>query len=60
MVIYTKARHGYKFALTAYGIENSRIRAKFADDYPRKDTYTYTVPQAWIDKGYVQEVKING
>ena len=60
MVTYTKAKEDYRFVLTNLGFENCRVAAKFDDNYVHKDTYNYTVPTAWITKGYVQEVKING
>lgn len=53
MVTYTKAKEGYRFVLTTLGFENCRVVAKFDDNYVHKDTYNYTVPTAWITKGYV-------
>ena len=60
MVTYTKVKEGYRFVLTPLGFENWRVTAKFDDNYVHKDTYNYTVPTAWIIKGYVQEVNIYG
>lgn len=53
--VYSKA--GYKFILTELGLEDSRIRAKFNSDYERKLNYEKTVPESWVKKGYVTEVK---
>lgn len=56
-VKFVRAREGKKFVLTAAGGEISRIRAKFETTYERKFVYEKTVPQSWVDNGYVREVE---
>ena len=60
MVTYKKARQGYKFVLTELGMEVGKVRHKFSDDYINKKAFIHSVPTAWVDKGYVKEVKIDG
>ena len=60
MVTFKKARQGYKFSLTATGLELGKIRTKYEVGNVNKKLYEQTVPTAWITKGYVQEVKIDG
>lgn len=56
---YIKAKHGHKFVLTAAGAEIGRIRAKFELQQDRTTRYDYCVPEAWLNKGYVKEIKEN-
>lgn len=58
MCNYIKAKPGYIFILTGKGKENSKISYKFHQDYQHKGQYQYTVPEKWIDQGYVVEVPI--
>lgn len=55
-VRFQKAKHGYQFVLTEFGMEVSNIRAKFSDTN-KKNQYLHSVPVSWITKGYVVEVK---
>ena len=57
MVKYIKAKQGYKFVLTEFGLEQSHVRAKYEDKHPLNKQYKRSVPQAWIEKGYVEEVQ---
>lgn len=56
-VKYAKAQSGNRFVLTELGFENPRIRAKYEESGKYSTLYKYTVPTAWVDKGYVQEAK---
>ena len=56
-VKFAKAKSGKKFVLTASGGAIPRIRAKYEVTYERKFVYEKTVPQSWIDNGYVREVE---
>lgn len=58
-VKYAKAQSGNRFVLTELGFENPRIRAKYEESGKYSTLYKYTVPTAWVDKGYVQEAKEN-
>ena len=57
MVVYKKAREGYKWALTENGLEISRIRAKFEKTYHNRQAYEKQVPISWYDNGWVTEVR---
>ena len=54
---WIKAKDGNKFTLTAFGAEDSRIRAKYEIHHPNYKQYQKSVPSSWIEKGYVKEVK---
>ena len=54
------AKKGNKFTLTAIGFEIGRIAAKYEENYAHRNQYLHTVPQSWVEKGYVQEVPDNG
>lgn len=53
---FIRAKEGYKFTLTEYGFEISRIRVKYQDK-SSKARYEKAVPQSWITNGYVKEVE---
>lgn len=57
MVNYIKAKQGYKFALTEFGLEQAHVRAKFEEKHPLFSQYQKSVPKAWVEKGYVEEVQ---
>lgn len=52
MNIHTHAKPGNRFYLTDKGKEVGRIRVKFETSNTQ---YWHTVPQAWIDNGWVVE-----
>lgn len=54
---FIRAKEGYKFSITAFGAEESRIRTKFEIGSTTLLQYEKAVPKSWIDKGYVKEVK---
>ncbi len=54
-----KAKKGHKFVLTALGFEIGRIAAKYETSY-HSTQYQHTVPESWLEKGYVMEVPDNG
>lgn len=58
MVKYIKAKQGYKFVLTEFGSEQPHVRGKYnrADGKYNK-MYDTSVPQAWVEKGYVEGVQ---
>ena len=56
-VKYIRCKEGMKYTLTKVGFEDSRIRAKFEPGSRMSKTYAHSVPSAWIEKGYVMEVK---
>lgn len=56
MVKYIKASQGCKFVLTEFGLEQNHVRTKYKNGEV-KNKYEKSVPQAWIDKGYVCEIK---
>ena len=55
-VKFVKVSEGKKFVLTEDGMAIPRIRAKYEVTYERKFVYEKTVPQSWVDRGYVVEV----
>ena len=55
-VQFIRAKEGYKFVLTDYGFEITRIRVKFEEKSSRL-RYEKAVPKSWIDNGYVKEVQ---
>ena len=57
MVRYIEAPKGKMFALTEFGLEQSRVRAKFEENSYHKTRYEHKVPTAWCDKGYVQLIE---
>ena len=57
MVRWQKARIGYKWTLTEYGLEFARIRAKFEKNYVHRGQYEEKVPTTWVENGYVKETK---
>lgn len=54
---YTKARKGYKFAITELGFEAPHVASKYEENYANRPQYEASVPNAWIEKGYVEEVE---
>lgn len=56
---WRKARPGYEYRLTGYGLEFSRIRVKFEKNYVNRKQYEKKVPVSWLENGYVTESKIN-
>lgn len=54
---FIRAKEGYKFSLTEFGVEEPRIRTKFETGSVTLAQYEKAVPKSWIDKGYVKEVK---
>ena len=58
MIEYTKAEAGYRFCLTAKGKQLGRVRTKFMVDSPQyKRGYQHSVPTAWVNNGWVKQVK---
>lgn len=57
MVVYSRSRNGYKYAITALGLEQRRIRAKYEYENAMKHSYEHCVPTKWVESGYVEEVK---
>lgn len=56
MVNFSQAKPGKKWALTEYGLEQPRIRAKFKEGTTEAKRYERSVPYSWVLKGYVEEV----
>lgn len=54
---YTKARKGYKFSITELGLEVPHVASKYEENYANRPQYEVSVPNAWIEKGYVEEVE---
>ena len=52
-----KAQPGYVFILTDKGKENPKVCSKYNPDYIHRDQYKYSVPEKWIEEGYVVEVR---
>lgn len=57
MAEWKKARIGYHWVLTDYGLEFTRVRSKFEKNYVHRDQYAVRVPLSWVEKGYVKESK---
>lgn len=57
MVKHIHAKPGHKFVLTQIGFEIGNVRAKYDDSYPNRQYHT-CVPESWLTKGYVCEVKV--
>ena len=54
---YTKARKGYKFAITELGLEVNHVASKYKRSYENRTQYETSVPNSWVEKGYVEEVE---
>lgn len=50
------AKDGYEFRPTDLGEREGRIANKYKDTYPSRQ-YRTAVPQSWLTKGWVIEVK---
>lgn len=57
MTLYRKARDGYKYSLTALGLEVNHVRAKYNSTHRLYKQYQHTAPKSWYDKGYIVEVE---
>ena len=57
MVKYAKAKEGNEFVLTEFGFEQGHVRDKFNKNGANYARYRRIVPEAWVNKGYVVEVK---
>ena len=57
MVKYARAEKGNIFVLTAFGFEQGYVRSKFNKNSVNYARYKKVVPEAWVIKGYVVEVK---
>ena len=51
------AKDGYKFAISEFGLEHGHVRRRFEETSMLKKQYERSVPESWIEKGYVEEVK---
>jgi hypothetical protein len=52
------AKPGMKFTMTLAGGEIPKIRGKFdGENVSLQKMYRHTVPAAWVEKGWVREVK---
>lgn len=62
MNITVHSKPGMMFCLTEKGKELGRIRAKFVPGSIHYKHYMHSVPQLWVDNGWVEEKeeKING
>lgn len=55
-VKYAKAMAGKKFTLTEFGFEQAHVRSKFEYGFKLREKYQKSVPETWVQKGYVVEV----
>lgn len=51
-VMVVKAKYGREFVMTEFGLEHAKVRERMS-----KPGGKMVVPKAWIDNGYVMEVK---
>jgi len=58
MLVVAYPKVGNKFVLTEKGNEIGRVRFKFTDE-KHKRQYSYSSPQAWLDKGWITEEEDN-
>lgn len=59
-VNWIRSKDGYKFIPTEIGMQIGCISTKYTTDHILFKRYSVSVPQVWLDKGYVEEVKIDG
>jgi len=57
-VKYKKAGIGKMFAITEFGLEHSYVRDKFVQGFKLRYKYQKSVPETWVEKGYVTEVNV--
>lgn len=57
MVKYITAEPGYMYSLTALGAEENKVRAKFDKTNKCYKQYIHSVPESWLQKGWVVKIK---
>lgn len=59
-VMWVRAKDGYRFIPTESGMRIGCISTKYTTDPILLKRYSISAPQAWLDNGYIEEVKIDG